>query len=78
METPEEIGNRIAWHETTYKSNGVNEPDVLDCDALAATIAAAIRDAYELAAQVAENQAGGHYMARIAGSAVRALKGNAE
>lgn len=55
--TPEEIGKHIAYHETTYKANpnGINEPDALDCDALAVSIAAAIRNVYLQCARLVDN-----------------------
>ena len=59
VETPEEIAERIVWYDLTYKTNpnGVNEPDMVDDKALIATIAQAIRDAYELAAKVCDAHA---------------------
>lgn len=68
--TPEEIAKEITdqlW---------LDWPDVLDKDGTAIRIAAAIRDAYERAAEVAEiEENGGAWRLGVTPTAIRALKG---
>lgn len=64
--TPEEIAKQF-----------LNRTDLWDDQEVEAALADLIRDAYERAAQVAEAQAGGHYMAKICAAAIRTLKDTA-